>query len=73
MEHVYKKLEVVGTSKTGIEDAISDALLKATAWEGTMRWFEITEVRGYIENGSVSYYQVGLKIGYSMGELPSSR
>ena len=66
MEHIYKKLEVVGTSKTGIEDAIRDALSKASKWEGTMRWFEVTEIRGYIEDGRTSYYQVGLKIGFSL-------
>lgn len=70
MEHIYKKMEVVGTSKTSIEDAIHDALAKASTWEGVMRWFEVTEVRGYIEDSKVSYYQVGLKIGYSMGGSP---
>jgi dodecin len=67
VEHVYKKLEVVGTSTTGVENAIHDALSKATQWEGTMRWFEVTEIRGYIEDDRVSYYQVGLKVGFSLG------
>lgn len=66
MEHVYKKLEVVGTSKTGLEDAVQDALSRAAGWEGTMRWFEVTEIRGFIEDGKPSYYQVGLKIGFSL-------
>jgi dodecin len=67
MEHVYRKMEVVGTSKTGIEDAIAEALKKTAGQKGTMRWFEVTEIRGYIEQDTVSYYQVGLKIGFSLG------
>lgn len=68
MEHTYRKMEVVGTSKAGIEGAIHDALSKAAAWEGTMRWFEVTEIRGFIEDDKTSYYQVGLKIGFSLGK-----
>jgi dodecin len=68
VEHIYKKLEIVGTSQKSIEDAIHDALTKASEWEGVMRWFEVTEMRGYIEGCNVSYYQVGLKIGFSLAE-----
>ncbi|HNY64646.1 MAG TPA: dodecin family protein [Deltaproteobacteria bacterium] len=68
MDQVYKKLEVVGTSKTSIEDAIGNALARVSKADGIMRWFEVAEVRGFVEEGAVSYYQVGLKIGLSLGE-----
>ncbi len=64
-EHVYRKLEIVGSSKTGIEDAIRNALAEAAKSVSSMRWFEVVETRGYIEKNSVAYYQVTLKIGYT--------
>ncbi len=66
MDQVYKKLEVVGTSKTSIENAIGNALGKASQSVRGMRWFEVTEMRGFIEEGKVSYYQVTLKIGFGL-------
>lgn len=63
MEQVYKKLEIVGTSKTSIENAVENALAKASADAKNLRWFEIAEMRGLIEEGKVSYYQVTVKIG----------
>lgn len=66
MDQVYKKLEVVGTSKTSIENAIGNALGKASQSVREMRWFEVTEMRGFIEEGKLSYYQVTLKIGFSL-------
>lgn len=68
MEHVYKKLEVVGTSKTSIENAIGNALARASKTIRNMRWFDVIETNGYIEEGKVSYYQVTLKIGFSLEE-----
>jgi flavin-binding protein dodecin len=66
MEHVYKKLELVGTSKNSVEDAIANALARAAQTIRNMRWFEVGEVRGHIENQKVSYYQVTLKIGFAV-------
>jgi dodecin len=66
-EHVYRKMEIVGSSKTGIEDAIKNALAEAAKTTSHMRWFEVTETRGYIDKDSVAYYQVTLKIGYTAG------
>jgi len=64
-EHVYRKMEIVGSSKTGIEDAVNNAVETASKTVKNLRWFEVVETRGYIENDQVSYYQVTLKIGYN--------
>lgn len=65
-EHVYKKIELVGSSKVGIEDAVQNALNRAGKTIRNMRWFEVTETRGYIEEGGVAYWQVTVKIGFTM-------
>lgn len=59
---VYRKIEVVGTSPDSISDAIANALNKA-APEAQQGWFEVSEIRGHINNGKAAIYQVGLKIG----------
>ena len=64
-EHVYRKMEVVGSSKVSIEDAIKNALAEAGKTASNLRWFEVVETRGYIEKNAVAYYQVTLKIGYT--------
>ncbi len=66
MEHVYKKLELTGSSTTSIEDAIQKAVTKAAQTVRNMRWFEVTETRGYIEEGVVAYYQVTVKVGFTL-------
>jgi flavin-binding protein dodecin len=65
-DHVYKKIEVVGSSPTGFENAITNALARAEKTVRNMRWFEVTETRGYIENGKVGHWQVTLKIGFTL-------
>jgi flavin-binding protein dodecin len=65
-DHVYKKIEVVGSSPDGFEDAITNALARAEKTVRNMRWFEVTETRGYIENGKVDHWQVTLKIGFTL-------
>lgn len=60
----YKKIEVVGSSKTSIEDAINNALAECAKSIKNMDWFEVTETRGHIQDGKVAHYQVGLKIGF---------
>ncbi|MBZ2188535.1 MAG: dodecin family protein [Alcanivorax sp.] len=62
--HTYKKIEVVGSSKKSIEDAINNALAECAKSVKMMEWFEVTETRGHIENGKVGHYQVGLKVGF---------
>ncbi len=65
-EHVYKMIEIVGSSKKSVEDAIQNAIAKASETIHNLRWFQVVETRGYIEDNSVSYYQVTLKIGFTL-------
>jgi len=65
-EHVYKKIELVGSSKTSIEDAVQNALDRAADTVRNMRWFEVVETRGYIEDGNIAYWQVTVKIGFTL-------
>lgn len=62
--HVYKKVELVGSSTESIEDAINTALDKASASIKNMDWFEVQETRGHIVDGKVGHYQVVLKVGF---------
>lgn len=67
-EHVYKLVELVGSSRTTIEDAVQNALTKAGESIRNMRWFQVTETRGYIEDGRVAYWQVTIKLGFTVEE-----
>ena len=67
-EHVYKKIEIVGSSPNGMEEAIQNALSRATKTIRNMRWFEVTETRGYVEEGKIAHWQVTLKIGFTLEE-----
>ncbi len=66
--HVYKILELTGTSSTGIEDAVYNAIGRAAKTVRNMRWFEVTETRGEIENGKVSHWQVTIKAGFTLDD-----
>ena len=63
-DNVYKVLELAGSSTTGIEDAIQTAITKAEATVRNLRWFEVIQTRGHVENGEVRHYQVLLKAGF---------
>jgi flavin-binding protein dodecin len=65
-EHVYKVIELTGSSKVSIEDAVKNAISKAAKTVNNMRWFQIVESRGYIDKDSVSYWQVTVKIGFTV-------
>ncbi len=65
-DHVYKILELVGSSDKSIEDAIQNAVARAKTTIRDMRWFEVVQTRGHIENGSVHHYQVVLKVGFTL-------
>jgi len=65
-DHVYKKIELTGSSTVSIEDAIQKAIARAAKTIRNLRWFEVVETRGYIEEGEVSYWQVTVKIGFTM-------
>jgi len=66
--HVYKIVEVVGSSPSSIEDAISTAVERASQTINNLRWFEVMETRGHIENGRVAHYQVTLRIGFTLDD-----
>ncbi|MBV9563867.1 MAG: dodecin domain-containing protein [Bradyrhizobium sp.] len=65
-DHVYKILELVGSSEKGIEDAIQNAISRASTTIREMKWFEVVQVRGQIDNGSVRHYQVILRVGFTL-------
>jgi len=65
-DHIYKKIELVGSSPNGFEEAVKNALTRAEKTVRNMRWFEVAETRGYIENGKISHWQVTLKIGFTL-------
>ena len=67
-DHVYKIVELVGSSPTSIEDAISGAIARASATIDNIRWFEVTETRGHVDAGKVSHYQVTIKVGFTVKE-----
>lgn len=65
-EHVYKTIELTGSSKKGIEDAVEKAVAKASKSVRNMRWLEVQSTRGYVEKGKVAYWQVTVKIGFTL-------
>lgn len=65
-EHVYKVVELVGSSEKSIEDAIQVAVSRASQTLRQLRWFEVVETRGHIEKGKIAHYQVTLKVGFTM-------
>lgn len=67
-EHVYKVVEVVGSSEESVSKAIDRAIAKATETLRNLGWFEVSQVRGHIENGKVKHYQVTLKLGFRLEE-----
>lgn len=67
-DHVYKTIELVGSSTRGVEDAVQKAIRKAAETVRNLRWFEITDTRGHIEEGTVAHWQVTLKIGFTLEE-----
>lgn len=64
--HVYKKVELVGSSPLNIEDAVNTAIARASKTLRNMRWFEVIETRGQIEDGKVAHWQVTLRIGFTL-------
>ena len=65
-DHVYRVTELVGSSETSIEAAIKAAISKASKTVRHMRWFEVVETRGHIENNQIGHYQVTLKVGFAV-------
>jgi dodecin len=65
-EHVYKVIDLIGSSEKSIEDAIETAVTRASETMRNLRWFEVVETRGQIENGKVRHYQVALRVGFTL-------
>lgn len=65
-QHTYKIIELTGSSPTSIEDAVNSAIAKAAKSIHNMRWFEVTETRGHIDNGKVAHWQVTMKLGFAL-------
>jgi flavin-binding protein dodecin len=65
-EHVYKSIELTGSSKKSVEDAVERAIARAGKTVRNMRWFEVATTRGYIEKGKLAYWQVTIKIGFTL-------
>ena len=67
-EHVYKKIEITGTSTASIEEAVQNAISKCNQTVHSLRWFEVVETRGDIVDGKVGHWQVTVKIGFTLDE-----
>lgn len=65
-DHIYKKIELVGSSPTSIEEAVNNAVNRAGETIRNMRWFEVSEIRGHLEDNKVAHWQVTLKLGFTL-------
>jgi flavin-binding protein dodecin len=65
-DHIYRVIELAGTSDKSIEDAVSSAIARANKTIRNLRWFELIQTRGHIENGKIAHFQVALKVGFTM-------
>ncbi len=65
-EHVYKLMELTGSSTTSIEDAVALAIAKAHETVRNIHWFTVTETRGHVVDGKVAHWQVSMKIGFTL-------
>lgn len=65
-DHVYKSVELTGSSRVGIEDAVSRAIAKASETVCNIHWFSVVETRGHVEDGKVAHWQVTLKVGFTL-------
>ncbi len=67
-DHVYKSIELTGSSTASVEDAVSKAIARASKTLHNLRWFQLTEVRGTIDQGKVGQWQVTMKVGFTLDE-----
>jgi len=67
-DHIYKKIELTGSSSVGMQEAIENAVARASKTIQNMRWFEVVETRGQIENGKIAHWQVTIKVGFALNE-----
>jgi len=67
-DHVYKLLELTGSSTDGLEEAIRNAISKAAKTVHNLHWFQVVDTRGQIESGEVAHWQVTLKVGFRLDD-----
>ena len=65
-DHIYKTIELVGSSSKSVEDAIQKAVAKAAETVRNLRWFQVVDTRGHIEAGRIAHWQVTLKLGFTL-------
>ncbi|MFI5617248.1 dodecin [Streptomyces sp. NPDC051567] len=70
--HTYKVEEIVGSSPLSVDDAIKNGVSRFTQKLRKVDWFEVTQIRGHIEDGAVAHYQVGMKVGFRLEETDGS-
>jgi dodecin len=63
-DHIYKVIDLVGSSPDGVDQAIRNAVDRASQTIKALEWFEVSEIRGHVENGQIAHFQVGLKVGF---------
>jgi flavin-binding protein dodecin len=66
--HVYKKVELIGSSKTSVTEAIETAISRASKTMRNLEWFEVDQIRGHIKDGAVEHYQVVVKVGFRIDD-----
>ena len=64
--HVYKTVELVGSSPNGTDDAVRNAIARASTTIRNLRWFEVIGTRGHLENGQIAHWQVTIKVGFTL-------
>ncbi|WP_309372005.1 dodecin [Nitrosomonas sp.] len=67
-DHIYKIMELTGSSSTSMQSAIENAVARASKTVRDMRWFEVIETRGHIEQGTIKHWQVTIKVGFTLNE-----
>ncbi len=67
-DHIYKSLELIGSSTTSMEDAVTNAIARASKTIHNLKWFQVNEIRGHIENNAVAHWQVTMKVGFTLDE-----
>ena len=68
MDHVYKSVELTGSSTVNVEDAVRNAVSRASKTLHNLRWFEVTELRGGIDEDAIAHWQVTMKVGFTLDD-----
>lgn len=67
-DHIYKIMELTGSSTVSMQDAVENAIARASKTVRDMRWFEVVETRGHIEEGAIKHWQVTIKVGFTLSD-----